>query len=144
MGLALQEGGFGGSVVGLGGGVAEVRRQRDAQRLEELAGRAGGRGTENEPFAVLLDLDLLETIQVAQDVGPFEVEAGCRQAIAERLLQHQGEERTEHVAADGRVAFVEDRPGRQQGFGASEQLLDPLQLAVAQHRLEGVERGVGA
>ncbi len=45
MGLALQEGGFGGSVVGLGGSVAEVRRQRDAKRLEELAGRAGGRGT---------------------------------------------------------------------------------------------------
>jgi hypothetical protein len=35
------------------------------------------------------------------------------------------------VAADGRVALVEDRPGRQQRLGAPEQLLDALQLAVA-------------
>jgi len=92
----------------------------------------------------LLDLDLLEAIQIAQDLGPFDVEAGCGETVAELLLEHESEERAEHVAADGRVALVEDRPGSEQRFGAPEQLLDALQFAIAQHRLERIEAGVGS
>ena len=72
------------------------------------------------------------------------VEVGRGEAVLERLAQDEGEEGAEHVAADGGIALVEDRPGGQQGLGAAEQLLDSLQIAVAQHRLERVERGVGA
>jgi hypothetical protein len=47
------------------------------------------------------------------------------------------------VAADGGIAFVEDRPRGEQRLGAAEQLLDALQFTVAAHRLERIEGGAG-
>ena len=59
-------------------------------------------------------------------------------------LQHQGEEAAEHMAADGFVEPVEDRPGCQQVLGGAEGLLDAPELLVAQHRRQRSEIGVGA
>ena len=59
-------------------------------------------------------------------------------------LQHQREEAAEHVAADGLVELVEDRPGGEQVLGGAEGLLHGPQLLVAQHGVERVEIGVGA
>jgi hypothetical protein len=56
----------------------------------------------------------LEAIQIAQHFRPFGLEAPGGAAIGELLLQHKGEERAEHVAADGGITFVEDRPRGEQ------------------------------
>ena len=45
-------------------------------------------------------------------------------AVLQRCLQHQGEEATEHVTADGLVELVEDRPGGEEVLGGAEGLLD--------------------
>ena len=43
-------------------------------------------------------------------------------------LQHQGEEAAEHMAADGFVEPVKDRPRGQQVLGGAEGLLDAPEL----------------
>ena len=65
-------------------------------------------------------------------------------AVLQRSLQHQCEEAAEHVAADGLVELVEDRPGGEEVLGRTEGLLHPPKLLVAEHGLERVEIGVGA
>ena len=64
--------------------------------------------------------------------------------ILQRFLQHQCEEAAEHVAADGLVELVEDRPCREQVLGGAESLLHRPQLLVAEHGRERVEVGIGA
>lgn len=61
--------------------------------------------------------------------------ADCTRS-SRRFLQQQRQERAKDVAADRRIAGVEDRPGAHDRFGAAEQVLDPHQVAVAQHRLQ--------
>ena len=41
--------------------------------------------------------------EIAQQVGPFDDEAVALAQVGQLLLQHQGEERAEHMAADGGV-----------------------------------------
>jgi len=67
-----------------------------------------------------------------------------RDAVFQRLLEHEREETAEHVAADGLVELVEDRTGFEQLLGGSEGLLHGPQLLVAEHGFERVEIGVGA
>ena len=43
-----------------------------------------------------------------------------RDAVLQRLLQHQREEATEHVIADGLVELVKDRPGGEEVLGGAE------------------------
>ena len=76
--LALQLGGFDEGIGAVEIGVADVGRQRDAQGLEQLAGNTGHWGAQDEMLAILRDLDLLETIQVAPHVVPFGLEAPAR------------------------------------------------------------------
>jgi hypothetical protein len=60
------------------------------------------------------------------------------------FFSNQGKEAAEHVAADGLVELVEDRPGREQVLGGAKGLLHRPQLLVAEHGFERVEIGVGA
>ncbi len=53
--------------------------------------------------------------QVAQDVGPLGRHAGAFRPPEARVAQHQGEERAEHVAADGGVGPVEGGGARRAG-----------------------------
>src|SRR5580704_7232665 len=66
--------------VGLGGRLRsskveflKVGGQGDANRLKELTSDARGRGAQQEALAILLKLDFLQPVEIAQDVVPF----GC-------------------------------------------------------------------
>jgi hypothetical protein len=49
------------------------RRQGNADGLEHGAGAAGGGGTQAKPPSGLIDVGLHNPIDVANDIGPFEV-----------------------------------------------------------------------
>jgi hypothetical protein len=89
----------------------QIGRQGDAGGLKDAADLAGDSGAGGDALAVLVDGHFLEAVEIAQQVGPFDREAVALAQIAELLLQHQGEERAEHVAADGGVAGMIDRAG---------------------------------
>jgi hypothetical protein len=72
---------------------------------------------QDEPLVALVDGDLFEAIEVADDVGPFGVDAGGLQALVEGLAQDEGKERTEQMSGNGGVALVEDRPGVEDRLG---------------------------
>ena len=57
----------------------------------------------DDALAVFLNRGFLEAVQIAQQVGPFNDEAVALAQIGQLLLQHQGEERAEHMAADGGI-----------------------------------------
>ena len=71
--------------------------------LEDAADLASDGGAGSDALAVLLDGCLLETVEIAQQVGPFNDEAVALAQVGQLLLQHQGEERAEHMAADGGI-----------------------------------------
>jgi hypothetical protein len=83
-----------------GGAFVQVRRQGDASGLEDAADLAGDGGTGGDALAVLLNRGFLEAVEIAQQIGPFNDEAAALAQVRELLLQHQGEERAEHMAAD--------------------------------------------
>src|SRR3954452_18726724 len=62
-------------------GVADIGRQRHADRLEGLAGNAGHRRAQDEALAVLRDLDLLQPVEVGQQVAPLRLEPSRRQSV---------------------------------------------------------------
>jgi len=65
-----------------------------------------------------------------RSVGPFDDEAVVLAQIGQLLLQRQGQERAEHVAADRGVAEMIDRPGPQDRFGTAEQVFHLQQIMV--------------
>src|SRR5271168_3191598 len=120
-----------------------IGRQRDANRLKELTGDAGGGGAQQEALAILLELDLLQPVEIAQDVAPFSGNPLAAEAIFEFFGEQQRQKRAEHMAADRHVAAVVDRAGGEHGLGLAQQLLDPQQVAVAQHDLQWGDLSVG-
>jgi len=96
-------------------------------------------GADGEALAVVPDLGLGERIQIGDDFRPGAGAAERGDAVLQCLLQHQGEEAAEHVAADGLVELVEDRAGREQVLRGAEGLLHSPQLLVAEHGFERVE-----
>src|SRR2546423_3880733 len=103
----------------------EVGRQGGANRLKELSGDSGGRGAQQEALAILLKLDFLQPVEIAQDVVPFGCDVVPVEAILEFLGEQQGKEGAEHVAANGHVAAVVDWASGKHRLGLAEQLLDP-------------------
>src|SRR3954470_13229703 len=103
----------------------KVGRQGDANRLKELTSDAGGRGAQQEALAILLKLDFLQPVEIAQDVVPFGCDVVPVEAILEFLDEQQGKEGAEHVAANRHVAAVVDWASGKHGLGLAEQLLDP-------------------
>lgn len=81
----------------------QIGRQGDAGGLEDATDLAGDGGAGSDALAVLLEGRFLETVEIAQQVGPFDNETVAVAQIGQFLLQHQGEERAEHVAANGGV-----------------------------------------
>ena len=102
---------------GRSGGLARqfphVWRQGNACGLEDAADHAFDVGAGDDALAVFLDDGLLQPIKVSQQVLPFGPEALGGAEHGELLLQHQREEGAEHVAADGGVRGVVDRPRAQ-------------------------------
>src|SRR5271167_287857 len=120
-----------------------IGRQRDANRLKELTGDTGGGGAQQEALAILLELDLLQPVEIAQDVAPFSGNPLPAEAIFEFFGEQQRQKRAEHMAADRHVAAVVDRAGGEHGLGLAQQLLDPQQVAVAPHDLQWGDLSVG-
>ncbi len=137
-------GGSGRSGLGDGLDLAVDRRQGDARGLEDFARRPAERRAHDDALALVAELDLLDAVEIGADVGPFELGVLRRETVGEVLLEHQRQERAKHVAADGLVALVEDRPRAEDVLGGAEDLLDAPELLVAQHGGERVEGGVGA
>src|SRR5918996_1552286 len=138
-GVALHLGGGSVAREGLNGG-----RQGDAGGAERQAGGRARGGADEEALVVVGDVGLGQGVEVGENLGP-----GCRaaefgDALLELGLEDEGEETGEHVAADGRVELVEDRPGGEQVLGRAEGRLHGPELLVAQHGGEWVEVGVGA
>ena len=102
----------------------DLRRERDTRGLEQPAGGAGGRRAQRHPFAVLFDLDVLEPVEIAPHVVPFGPEVVRVAAVGELLLEHERQERAEHVATDRRIGLMIDRAGAHQRLGRPEQALD--------------------
>src|SRR3954452_3421731 len=122
----------------------DARRQGEAQRLEDTSGGAGGLGGQFPALALLLDGGVLQPVEVAPHVIPLELQADLRAAIGQLLLQHQGEEGAEDVAADGGVGGVEDRSRVERGLGRAEHLLDPEQVSIAEHGQQRTDAAVDA
>ena len=79
---------------------------------------------------------LLQPIEIAQQLLPFRRDARFAGEIVEMLLHRKRQEGTERVTADGGVGGVEDRPRAHDRLGAAEEVLDPQQIAIAQHSLQ--------
>ena len=67
----------------------QIGRQGDAGGLEDGANLTDDGGAGGNALAVLLDGGFLETIEIAQQVGPFDDEAVAVAQIGQLLLQHQ-------------------------------------------------------
>jgi hypothetical protein len=85
-------------------------RQHDPDGTQGEAGGGTWGGAYHEALAVLLDLGLGQRIQIGDDPRPGPRAAERSDAVLQCLLQHQREDAAEHVAADGLVELVEDRP----------------------------------
>ena len=107
-----------------GGAFVQIGRQGDAGGLEDAADLPGDGGAGGDALAVLVDGGLLETVEIAQQVGPFDDEAVAVAQIGQFLLQHQGEERAKHMATNGGIRGVIDRAGAEDRFGVAEQVFD--------------------
>ena len=120
----------------------QLRRMypRLAQDIEVTAVR----GTQQEALAILLEVDFLQPIEIAQDVAPFGGNPVPVEPIFEFLGEQEREKRAEHMAANGDVAAVVDRTGGEDGLGLAQQLLDAQQVAVTQHDLQRGDLGIGA
>ncbi len=101
-------------------------------------------GAGGDALAVLLDGGLLQEVEVADQVVPFDADAGGGASVGQFLLEDQREEGAEDVAADRGVAGVVDRSGAQLGLRPAEQVFHREQLPVAEHGVERRHAGVGA
>ena len=77
-----------------------------------------------------------QPIEIAQQLLPFRRDARFAGEIVEMVLHRKRQEGTEHVTADGGVGGVKDRPRAHDRLGAAEEVLDPQQIAIAQHSVQ--------
>ena len=133
--MALQDGLNGGSGCGLLRGL-KTGRQCDAGGLEGCGSRDAGFGADLPALAVLADFAVLQPVEIAQEIGPFDALAGLVESFVKRLVQDQREKRAEHMAADGGVGGMVDWPGAHRRLRDTEQPFDILQVPVAEHRLQ--------
>ena len=94
---------FGGSATPAGG-------------LKDLADLACDVGSGSDALAVLLDGGLLQAVEVTDQVVPLDGYASGAAAVSQFLLEDEGEEGTEDVAADRRVAGVVDGKARMASY----------------------------
>ena len=73
---------------------AGVGWQRDADSLEDAADLAGDGGAGSDALAVLVDGGLLQAVEIAQQVGPFDGEARQRSASSFCSISARNEQKT--------------------------------------------------
>ena len=84
----------------------------------------------------MLETHILQPVEIAQQLLPFRRDVGFAQKVVEMLLHRKGQERTEHVATDGGVGRMENRPRPHDRFCAQEEIFDLQQIAIAEHGLQ--------
>ena len=94
--------------------------------------------------AAILEAQLLQTIEIAQQYLPFRRDARLAGKVVEIFLHGEGQERTEHMTADARIGRMENRPCAHDGLCPQEQIFDLKQIAIAKHGLQWRHIGVGA
>ena len=94
--------------------------KRKTYGTEYRATGAPGLGAQPKALVLLLHFDRLERLEVSEHIGPLERFPGRLEAVEQRLAQDEREERAEDMAADGRVALVEDGAGLEQGLGGAK------------------------
>jgi hypothetical protein len=81
--------------------------------LEDLAAVSLTFTADSKPFAVLLDDDLLERLEILLDMQPLESVTGRGQTLVQLLSQHQRQKAAKHVAGDVGIVLVVYRTGFQ-------------------------------
>src|SRR5215469_2201613 len=114
-------------------GLPDVGRQRDTDSLERATDIACHRCAQNEALAVLFSFDFLNAIEVHEQGAPLGFQSRRGEMVFQPLAQHECEERAKYVAADGGVLLMINRPGVENRFCRSEDVLDLEQLSIAQH-----------
>ena len=112
--------------------------------FEEGAHASRSVGAHQPIGAAVADAQLLQAVESAQEVLPFQDEAGLAREIVEMLLHRKRQEGTKDMPADGGVGGMEDRPRAHDRLGSADKLLDLEKIAIAQHRLQRRDLGVGA
>jgi hypothetical protein len=74
------------------GKLLNKRRKGNADRLADGSGTSRRLGAQHETLVVLIDGDFLDAIEIAHDVGPFEIETGGGAALVELLAQDERKE----------------------------------------------------
>jgi len=69
-----------------------VGRQRDAGGLEDAADLAGDGGAGGDALSVLVDGRLLQAVEIAEQVGPFDGDAGGAAAVRQVFVEYEREE----------------------------------------------------
>ncbi len=95
-----------------GGELPDIVRQGGTGAPAGLGGDALSLAANNEAFSLMADFDFRQSKEVAQ-LSPIRPDDGFLHAPEEFLLQDQNEEWARHLAADGLVGLVEDRPNIQ-------------------------------
>ena len=83
--------------------------KRYPDRLEDLPAVSLAFAADSKQFAVLLDDDLLECLEVLLDMQPLESLTGSQKTLVQPLSQHQRQKPAKHVAGD--VGIVQAKPG---------------------------------
>ena len=135
---------IGGLFIGkLPGDLTHGRRHSNPDSLKHLAAGSLALGADGEALAVFIEGDLLQGFEVLLDVRPLEVVARSFEAPVQLLFEDQREKAAKHMAADGLIALVKDRPGLDERLGVPKNVLHLPEFLVLEGYLFGFEPGVG-
>jgi hypothetical protein len=105
-------------------------------RLAEQGDDVSARVRTHQPIgSAVIETDSLQPVEIAQQLLPFWHDARFMQQVVEMLLHREGQEGTEHMAADGGVGRMEDRPRAHDRLGAQEEIFDLQQNGDSGARL---------
>src|SRR5271157_5432935 len=102
------------------------------------------RCAQDEALALLFGFDFLNAIEVHEQGAPLGFQSRRGQMVFQPLAQDEREEGAKYVAADGGVLLMINRPGVENRFCRSEDVLDLEQLSIPQHDGERAQGGIGA
>src|ERR1700741_4434175 len=85
--------------------------------------------------ATLRKAHMLQPVEVTQQVLPFRRDARFPREVVEMLLNHEGQEGTEHMPTDGGVGGMKDRSRAHDRLRLTKEILDLQQIAIAENGL---------
>lgn len=125
----------------LPGNLAHGWGHTNNRRLKHLGAISLALGADGEPFAVFIEGNLVERIQILLDIRSVEAVPGNLDAPVELLLKGQHQKTADRIAADGHIALLDDRPGLKKRIGVP--MLDLPEFVLFQSRFIGTRFDVG-